>query len=127
MYPQEPTPPLTNRIIDLAIKVHRKLGPGLLEAAYKHCLCWELEHAGLEFEREVPLPLVYEDIQLNQAYFADIIVERTVLLELKSIEHVLPIHAAQTRTYLRLSGCEAALLMNFNAVLLKDDLHRFIP
>jgi GxxExxY protein len=127
MYSHEPAPPLTNRIIGLAIKVHRKLGPGLLEAAYNHCLCWELEHAGLEFEREVPLPLVYEDIQLNQAYFADIIVAQTVLLELKSVEHILPIHEAQARTYLRLSGCQVALLMNFNAVLLKDDLHRFIP
>jgi GxxExxY protein len=101
MYPPEPTPPLTNRIIGLAIKVHRKLGPGLLEAAYNNCLCWELEHAGLEFEREAPLRLVYEDIQLSQVYFADIIVARTVLLELKSIEHIQPIHQAQTRTYLQ--------------------------
>jgi GxxExxY protein len=101
MYPPEPTLLLTNRIIGLAIKVHRKLGPGLLEAAYNHCLCWEPEHAGLEFEREAPLRLVYEDIQLSQVYFADIIVARTVLLELKSIEHILPIHQAQTRTDLQ--------------------------
>ncbi len=127
MYPHEPGPALTSRIIGLAIKVHRTLGPGLLEAAYNHCLCWELEHADLHIEREVPLALVYNDVRLNQAYFADIIVERTVLLELKSVDHVLPVHQAQTRTYLRLSGCEIALLMNFNAVLLKDDLHRFIP
>jgi GxxExxY protein len=123
----QPSPPLTNLIIGLAIKVHRKIGPGLLEAAYNHCLCWELEHAGLNFEREVPLRLVYEDIQLNQAYFADIIVARTVLLELKSVERILPIHQAQSRTYLRLSGCQVALLLNFNAVLLNDDLHRFSP
>ena len=123
----EPGPSLTNRIIGLAIKVHRKLGPGLLEAAYSHCLCWELEHAGLEFEREVPLVLIYEDVRLNHAYFADIIVGRTVLLELKSVERILPVHEAQARTYLRLSRCEVVLLMNFNAVLLKDDLHRFIP
>jgi len=123
----EPGPSLTNRIIGLAIKVHRKLGPGLLEAAYSHCLCWELEHAGLEFEREVPLVLIYEDVRLNQAYFADIIVGHSVLLELKSVERILPVHEAQARTYLRLSGCEVVLLMNFNAVLLKDDLHRFIP
>jgi GxxExxY protein len=127
MYAHENGPTLTNRIIGLAIKVHRKLGPGLLEAAYSHCLCWELKNAGLTFEREVPLRLVYEDIQLNQAYFADIIVAQTVLLELKSVERVLPIHHAQTRTYLRLSGCKVALLMNFNAVLLKDDLHRVVP
>ena len=123
----EPGPSLTNRIIGLAIKLHRKLGPGLLEAAYSHCLCWELEHAGLEFEREVPLVLIYEDVRLNQAYFADIIVGHSVLLELKSVERILPVHEAQARTYLRLSRCEVVLLMNFNAVLLKDDLHRFIP
>jgi GxxExxY protein len=127
MYSHEPGPALTNRIISLTIKVHRKLGPGLLEAAYNHCLCWELEHAGLEFEREVPLALVYEDLRLNQAYVADIIVAQTVLLELKSVEHILPVHEAQTRTYLRLSTCQVALLMNFNTILLKDDLHRFIP
>lgn len=123
----QPTPGLTERIIGLAIKVHRKLGPGVLEAVYHHCLCWELQHASLEFQREVPLAVIYEDIRLNQAYFADIIVAQTVLLELKSVERILPVHEAQTRTYLRLSGCHLALLMNFNAVLLKDDLRRFIP
>jgi len=127
MHSPQPSPPLTNLIIGLAIKVHRKIGPGLLEAAYNHCLCWELEHVGLSFEREVPLRLVYEDIRMNQAYFADLIVAQTVLLELKSVERILPIHQAQTRTYLRLSGCQVALLLNFNAVLLKDDLHRFSP
>jgi GxxExxY protein len=123
----QPTPGLTERIIGLAIKVHRKLGPGLLEAVYHHCLCWELQHASLEFQREVPLAVIYEGIRLNQAYFADIIVAQTVLLELKSVERILPVHEAQMRTYLRLSGCHLALLMNFNAVLLKDDLRRFIP
>jgi GxxExxY protein len=123
----QPTPGLTERIIGLAIMVHRKLGPGLLEAVYHHCLCWELQHASLEFQREVPLAVIYEGIRLNQAYFADIIVAQTVLLELKSVERILPVHEAQMRTYLRLSGCHLALLMNFNAVLLKDDLRRFIP
>ena len=127
MMPQEPSAALTNRIIGLAIKVHRKLGPGLFESVYNHCLCWELEHAGLDFQREVPLAVVYEDIRLNQAYFADIIVADAVLLELKSAEHVLPVHKLQARTYLRLGGCQVALLINFNTVLLKDDLHRFIP
>jgi GxxExxY protein len=127
MQTKEPGPALTERIIGLAIKVHRKPGPGLLEAVYHHCLCWELQHANLEFQREVPLAVTYEDMRLNQAYFADIIVAQTVLLELKSVERILPVHEAQTRTYLRLSGCHLALLMNFNAVLLKDDLRRFIP
>ena len=123
----EPGPALTERIIGLAIRVHRKLGPGLLEAVYQHCLCWELQHANLEFQREVPLQVIYEETRFNQAYFADIIVERTVLLELKSVERILPVHEAQTRTYVRLSGCHVGLLMNLNAVLLKDDLRRFIP
>jgi GxxExxY protein len=127
MHTNEPGPALTDRIIGLAIKVHRKLGPGLLEAVYHHCLCWELQHANLEFQREVPLAVVYEDIRLNHGYFADIIVAQTVLLELKAVERILPVHEAQTRTYLRLSGCQIALLMNFSAVLLKDDLRRFIP
>jgi GxxExxY protein len=123
----EPGPVLTDRIIGLAIKVHRKLGPGLLETVYHHCLCWELQHANLEFQREVPLAVVYEDIRLNQGFFADIIVARTVLVELKAVERILPVHEAQARSYLRLSGCQVALLMNFNSVLLKDSLRRFIP
>jgi GxxExxY protein len=127
MRSEAPNSDLTDRIIGLAIKVHRKLGPGLLESVYHHCLCWELQHAGLEFQREVPLPVVYEDIRLNQGFFADIIVAHAVLLELKAVEHILPVHKAQTRTYLRLSGCSVGLLMNFNSVLLKNDLHRLLP
>jgi len=118
---------LTNRIIGLAIKVHRKLGPGLLESIYEECLCWELAHDGMVFKRQVPLSVIYEDMYLNGAYYADIIAERSVLVELKSVEHLLPVHEAQTLTYLRLSGCEVALLMNFNSVMLKNGLRRFIP
>jgi GxxExxY protein len=115
-----------SRVIGLAIKVHRVLGAGLLEAVYHQCLCWELQHAGLKFRREVPLAVIYEDIRFNQSYFADIIVEQTVLVELKSVERILPVHEAQTLTYLRLSGCQIGLLINFNSVLLKDGLRRFI-
>jgi GxxExxY protein len=124
---KEPGPVLTDRIIGLAIEVHREFGPGLLEAVYHHCLCWELQHANLEYESEVPLTVIYEDTHVNQGYFADICVAQTVLQELKTVEHILPVHEAHTRTYLRLSGCQVALLMNFNNVLLKDGLHRFIP
>jgi GxxExxY protein len=123
----EPGGALTEQIIGLAIKVHRTVGPGLLESVYNRCLCWELDHAGLEFQREVPLSIVYWDERLPAGYLADVIVERTVLLELKSVERLLPIHEAQTLTYLRLSGCQIALLMNFNSVLLKDGLRRFVP
>ncbi|HVC62644.1 MAG TPA: GxxExxY protein [Acetobacteraceae bacterium] len=127
MHSDEPGPALTERIIGLAIKLHRKLGPGLLESVWQHCFCWELQHANLEFQREVPLAVVNEDVRLNQGYFAGIIVAQTVLPELKATERFLPVHEAGTRTYLRLSGCQIALLMNFNAVLLKDDPRRFIP
>ncbi len=116
----------TNRIIGLAIKVHKKLGPGLLESVYEECLCWELAHGGLAFKRQVALPVIYEDVRLNCAYHADIIVEQSVILELKSVERILPVHEAQTLTYLRLSGCRIGALLNFNSVMLKDGLRRFI-
>jgi GxxExxY protein len=122
----EPGPVLTQRVIGLAIKMHRKLGPGLLESVYHQCLCWELQNDGLPFEREVPLSIVYEDMRIDNGYRADIIVDRTVLLELRSVERILPVHEAQTLTYLRLSGCTVGLLMNFNNVLLKDGLYRFV-
>ena len=121
-----PHPDLTHRIIGLAINVHRKLGPGLLESVYNACLRWELEHANLSYQREVPLPVVYEDILLPQGYFADLIVENAVLLELKSVEHLLPVHDSQTLTYLHLSPCEVALLLNFNSATMKEGLRRFI-
>jgi GxxExxY protein len=123
----EPGPALTEKIIGLAIKVHRGLGPGLMESVYNHCLSWELQQQGLRIEREVALPLVYNNQRLEKAFQADIIVERTVLLELKTVEHILPLHEAQTRTYLRLSNCQIGLLLNFNTVLLKDGIRRFIP
>jgi GxxExxY protein len=122
----EPGPIVTGRIIRLAIKVHRKLGPGLLETVYHQCLCWELRHDDMPFQTEIPLPIVYEDVRIDRGFRADIIVDRTVLLELKSVERILPIHEAQTLTYLRLSGCRGGLLMNFNCILLKDGLQRFI-
>jgi GxxExxY protein len=122
----EPGPALTERIIRLGIKVHQKLGPGLLESIYHECLCWELHGNGLNVRREVPLPIVYEEMRFDKGYRADIIVDDTVLLELKSVECILPVHKAQTLTYLHLSGCKVGLLMNFNGVLLKNGLHRFI-
>jgi GxxExxY protein len=123
----EPGSALTEKIIGLAIKVHRSLGPGLMESVYNHCLSWELQQQGLRIEREVVIPLVYNNQHLEKAFQADIIVERTVLLELKTVEHILPLHEAQTRTYLRLSNCRIGLLLNFNTVLLKDGIRRFIP
>jgi GxxExxY protein len=117
---------VTNRVIGLAIKVHRTVGPGLLEQVYEDCLGFELARAGLRFERQVKLPLIYEGVRFDRAYRADFIVEAAVILEIKSIENILPVHEAQILTYLRLSHCHIGLLLNFNTKLLKNGLRRFI-
>jgi GxxExxY protein len=123
----EPGPVLTQKIIGIAISVHRKLGPGLLESVYHQCLCPALQQNGLSIEREVPLPPEFEGRRPDRGYQADIIVEQTVPLELKSVERILPIHEAQARTNLKLSARGIGLLMNFNGVMLKDGLRRFVP
>ena len=115
---------LTQQIIGLAIEVHRHLGPGLLESTYENCLCYELEQAGIAFTREVQLPVVYKSVRLECAYRIDIVAEARLLLELKSVERLLPIHEAQVLTYLKLSGLKVGLLMNFNTAVLKDGLRR---
>jgi GxxExxY protein len=102
------------------------LHPGLLEEVYEECLCWELQQSRLVFACQVAFPLVYEGVHLPRGYRADIVVENTVIIEIKSIEHILPVHEAQVLTYLRLSGCRVGLLMNFNSKMLKDGLKRFI-
>jgi GxxExxY protein len=117
---------LTEKIIGCAIKVHRVLGPGLLESAYEVCLVHELRKAGLKAERQVALPVVYEGLKLDADYFIDILVEDTVVLELKSVEHVLPIHEAQLLTYLKLANKKLGLLINFNVTLLKNGIKRRI-
>jgi len=110
---------VANRVIRLAIKVHRALGPGLLENVYGDCLALEIFRAGMRVEKQVELPLVYEGMRFERAYRADLIVERLVILEIKSIETILPVHVSQLLTYLRLSGCHIGLLLNFNTKLLK--------
>jgi len=115
---------LTHQIIGLAIRVHTCLGPGLLENVYEHCLCYEFDRANLRYERQVNLPLIYDGISFDCCYRADVIVNREVLLEIKSVEHVLPLHEAQLLTYLRLSPCRVGLLLNFNAMALKDGIKR---
>jgi GxxExxY protein len=105
--------PLTSRVIGAAIEVHRHLGPGLLESAYEECLCWELGEAGLAARRQVPLPVVYKGVRLDLGYRFDVVVEDRLLLELKSVDKLLPIHEAQLLTYLRLSELKTGLLLNF--------------
>ncbi len=118
--------PLATQVIGLAIKVHRALGPGLLESAYEECLAYELTKNNVPFGRQVPLPLIYEDVRLDCGYRMDFVVDRQLLIEVKSLDRLLPIHDAQILTYLRLSGCRVGLLMNFNQEALRDGLRRFV-
>jgi GxxExxY protein len=117
---------MSERVIGLAIEVHQQLGPGLLESAYEECLCFELKQAGVNFARQAPLPVIYKGVRLDCGYRLDILVDRNLIIEIKSVDRLLPIHAAQMLTYLRLSGCKVGLLMNFNTALLKDGLRRFV-
>jgi GxxExxY protein len=119
-------PSLTHQIIGLAMRVHTRLGPGLLESVYERCLCHELGRAPLPYQRQVELPLAYDDVLLDCGYRADIIVNNEVLLELKSVERILPLHEAQLLTYLRLSACRIGLLLNFNTESLKDGIRRCV-
>jgi len=117
---------LTHQVIGAAIEVHRTLGPGLLESAYRKCLCRELLLKGIPFQKERPLPLEYKGIRLECGYRYDILVDKRVIVEVKSVEALAPIHEAQIITYLRLGGWRLGLLINFNVVLLKDGIRRRI-
>ena len=117
---------LTHEIIGAAMEVHRALGPGLLESAYEECLAAELKAQGIPFERQKPLPIVYKDVKLEAGYRADLIVDTRVVVELKCIEAIAPIHEAVMLTYLRLSGCRVGLLINFFTAVLKDGIRRFV-
>ncbi len=113
-------------ILDCAFKVHTALGPGLLERAYRECLYYEICKAGLNAVQEKPLPLVYEEVQLECGYRIDILVEDKVVVELKVVECFNDVHIAQTLTYMRLSGCKLGLLLNFYTKSLKDGIKRLI-
>jgi GxxExxY protein len=117
---------LTGRVIGMAIGIHKKLGPGLFEQFYEDCFAMELSRAGLRFARQVVLPGVYEGVRFERGYRADLIIEETVLIEIKSVDNILPIHENQILTYLHLSECPVGLLLNFNTVLLKHGLRRFV-
>jgi GxxExxY protein len=117
---------LSNEVIGAAIELHRCLGPGLLESAYEACLCHELRLRGLPFERQVPLPVVYKGLEIDAAYRLDVKVEGLVVLELKAVEKLEPIHQAQLTTYLRLADLWLGLLLNFNVVVLKNGIKRIV-
>jgi GxxExxY protein len=117
---------LAERVIGAAIDVHRHLGPGLLESAYDECLCYELSRLGLRFERQVHLPVDYKGLHLDCAYRLDLVVEGVLIVELKAIEVLLPIHKAQLLTYLRAAQKHVGLLINFNVPMLKTGIKRVV-
>ncbi len=117
---------LTHAIIGAAIEVHRALGPGLLEAVYEECLASELASRGLPFERQKPIPLVYRDLKLECGYRLDLLVAGRIVVEIKAIEVIAPIHESIMLTYLRLSGCRLGLLINFHTPVLRDGIRRFV-
>ena len=117
---------LTNKVIGIAIEVHSKLGPGLLESAYKECLFYKLAEAGLRVEKEKPMPLVFEGVHLDCGYRIDLLVEDRLVIELKSVDAINDVHLAQTLTYLKLGQFKLGLLINFNVALLKHGIRRVI-
>lgn len=113
-------------VLDSSFEVHTNLGPGLLESAYEHCLFFEIHSRGLRVEKQVPLPLIYKNTKLNAGYRIDLLVERQVIIEIKSVDSLCDIHLAQILTYLKLSGCKLGLLANFNVRHFKDGIKRVI-
>jgi GxxExxY protein len=117
---------IANKVIGLAIEVHKSLGPGLLESAYKECLYYKIQQAGFSVEKEKPMPLVFEDVKLDIGYRIDILVENKLVVELKAVEALNDVHLAQTLTYLKLGNFKLGLLINFNVALLKNGIKRVI-
>lgn len=117
---------ITEAIISSAIAVHKELGPGLLESTYETCLFYELAERGLKVERQKALPVIYRGIQLDCGYRIDLFVEEKVIVELKTVERLEPIHEAQLLSYLKLSECTVGLLINFNVMLLRDGIKRIV-
>lgn len=117
---------ITNKIIGCAVRVHSNLGPGLMERAYEECLLYEIEKAGMLAKAQTILPIHYDNKEINLGYRADLIIEDKVLVELKSVEKISPLHIAQILTYLRLGHFRLGLLINFNVIRLTDGIRRFI-
>ena len=117
---------IAHSIIGLALKIHKYLGPGLLESAYKECLFYELEKSGFNVDKEKAVPLVYNEVKLDQGYRIDLLVNQKVVIEIKCVDVLIDIHKAQLLTYLRLGEYKLGLLLNFNSILLKDGIKRII-
>ncbi|MFC2101238.1 GxxExxY protein [Bacteroidota bacterium] len=117
---------ISYRIIGAAIELHKAVGPGLLESAYENALAYDLRDAGFDIKQQTPMPFIYKNVKQEIGYRIDLIVNNKVIIEIKSIEVLAPVHFAQTLTYLRLSGLKLALLINFNSNILKDHIHRIV-
>lgn len=117
---------ITDLIIGSAIEVHKALGPGMLESAYQKCMVYELREMGLHIQSEVPVPVIYKEIELDYGYKIDLLVEDAVIVELKSVEHLTKVHEAQILTYMKFANKPVGLLINFNNLLLKNGVRRFV-
>ncbi len=117
---------ISYKIIGAAIELHKQLGPGLLESVYENTLAFDLRSLGLQVEQQVPIPLIYKEVKMECGYRLDLRVEGKVIIEIKSVETLAPVHYSQTLTYLKLSELKLALLINFNTVILKDGIHRLV-
>lgn len=117
---------ISYKVIGTAIEIHKTIGPGLLESAYEAALAHELKEMGFDVKQQVPMPFIYKDVKQEIGYRIDLIVNNKVLIEVKSVENLAPVHFAQTLTYLRLSGIKLGLLINFNSKLLKKSIHRIV-
>ncbi|MEK7226613.1 MAG: GxxExxY protein [Bacteroidota bacterium] len=117
---------IANKVIGIAIEIHKALGPGLLESAYKECMYYKIGKSGLWVEKEKPMPLIFEEVKLDCGYRMDLLVERKLVIEIKSVDALNDIHLAQTLTYLKLGNYKLGLLINFNVVMLKEGIKRVI-
>jgi len=117
---------LSKIAVNCAFKIHKKLGPGLLESAYQECLMYELKNQGLIVEKEKPMPLVYDTVKLDIGYRMDLLINNKLIIEIKSVESLNDVHLAQILTYLKLSGCKLGLLINFNVALIKNGIKRVV-
>ena len=115
---------ISHAIIGVAIELHKNIGPGLLESAYENALAFDLKQLGLDIRQQVPMPFIYKEVKQDIGYRIDLVVNNKVIIEVKSIEALAPVHFAQTLTYLKLSGLKLGLLINFNSKILKDQIHR---
>ncbi len=117
---------MSEQVIGACIEIHKALGPGLLESAYEECVCYELSMAGLMFERQKPLPVVYKGVTLDCGYRPDLVVQQSLIVEVKAVERLLPVHEAQLLTYLKLTGLTLGLLVNFHSAVLLHGLKRMV-